>query len=106
MVAFNVQPSSFQFTLFTGRECTSQIGCFTDVEADRDLNAHSPTLGTVNALECRTACKTVGYPYAALQAGTDCRCDLTYGKHGSSTGNERLRLVNHLRLWSLINLIK
>uniref|UniRef100_A0A1I8HTR8 WSC domain-containing protein n=1 Tax=Macrostomum lignano TaxID=282301 RepID=A0A1I8HTR8_9PLAT len=62
----------------------TEVGCYNNNENDRDL----PDLvftGSVTIQMCAKMCAERFYKYAALQAGVQCFCGDSYGKHGAST---------------------
>jgi len=67
---------------------TGWIGCYHD-SSIRDLAVmiNDGTDGPITVEECRLACFTDGYKYAAPQDGDQCSCGDTYGTEGLSTGN-------------------
>jgi hypothetical protein len=62
----------------------ASAGCFSDVGADRDLPHHLPYYTPLNLSPraCLTSCVHEGFKYAGVQAGMECWCGNSYGKHG------------------------
>ena len=71
-------------------QCTHALvyaGCFVD-NSDRDLSAESYNIDPVDAtLEvCNEFCYSRGYSYFAMQYGTECWCDNSFG-HFNADGS-------------------
>ena len=61
-------------------------GCYHDHHGDgRDLPVLVPHYKpvTLSPLKCLSSCIHLGYRYAGLQAGMECWCGSSFGKHGS-----------------------
>lgn len=58
------------------------IGCFQDGN-DRDI-PDLQKLFLVDPVKCMSKCATSGYKIAGLQAGNECWCGKSVGKHGTS----------------------
>ena len=61
-------------------------GCFHDKGApERDLPFHVPyyKADTITPRSCLASCIHLGYRYAGIQAGMECWCGQSYGKHGA-----------------------
>jgi hypothetical protein len=78
--ASSVPPASFvSFSLTNG-------GCFHDKGApERDLPFHVSyyKAETITPRACLASCIHLGYRYAGIQAGMECWCGQSYGKHGA-----------------------
>ena len=69
------------------------VGCFRD-GADRDL-PDLQKLFLVDPVSCMAKCARSGYKFAGLQAGSECWCGKTVGKHGSHSGCDKHCSANH-----------
>ena len=64
----------------TGRH--NYVGCFLDNTRARDLPYRAGGLSQVTVRSCLERCEAQYYQYAGLQAGSQCWCGATYGRHG------------------------
>ena len=60
----------------------SYLGCFTDMADSRDMGAVKIVLSSPSVTSCAEQCASQGYPFAGLQEGNICYCDMSYGTYG------------------------
>ncbi|KAL3928763.1 MAG: hypothetical protein SGBAC_012506 [Bacillariaceae sp.] len=60
---------------------------YIECKADQASNPDLPILGSsaVSVADCQDICKDIGFTYAGMQAGRECRCGNSYSKHGSAS---------------------
>jgi hypothetical protein len=64
----------------------ASLGCYSDNPGGRDLNGASLTTATNTPSQCIAYCEGLGFPYAAVEFGSQCFCGNTYGSYGTSSG--------------------
>ncbi|ESN96104.1 hypothetical protein HELRODRAFT_68203, partial [Helobdella robusta] len=66
------------------------LGCYNDVDAasDKDLNLANTNQPAMTIESCITYCLQNDYLYAGLQAGRNCYCGNSYGKHGKALDSD------------------
>ncbi|CAF3600171.1 unnamed protein product [Adineta steineri] len=64
------------------------LGCFIDQIGSRDLNIFIGDYEQLTPKQCILICHEQSFSYAAIQYGSECRCDDQYGKYGQVSDDE------------------
>lgn len=76
------QDGKDQTIFYVNNEKYEYIGCWEDRLQDRDIQENAYTIAEgVNVISCIKHCGNLGYPFAALQYGTECRCAESWGRY-------------------------
>lgn len=62
------------------------IGCYTDNADNPDLGGSKTVLSTPTVSACTQQCQASGFPFAGIQRGNTCFCDMAYGTYGMEDG--------------------
>ena len=66
-------------TLFTDHV---YMGCYLEVDHPPDMTTKKVSAAGFTPESCIDLCTTAGFPYAAVYKGTECKCDVTFGRYG------------------------
>ena len=70
------------------------MGCYLEVDYPPDMTTKQVNAGGFAPGPCIELCTTDGSPYAAVHGGTECKCDVAFGRYGLQSDDACVMCVN------------